>query len=91
MARESTVAHESKANPINAVAYSPRTAANRTMTGNVNDAIYRRGVNLASEYANTQPFGYSKNGPRNEQEERNLQRISRAVQNMTRRNKGRYF
>ena len=91
MAKESTVARESAVNPINSVAYSPRTAANRTMTGNVNDAIYRRSTRLMSQYANTEPFNPSKTGARNEWEANNVRRISRAVQNMTRRNKGKFF
>jgi len=93
MARESTVARESSVNTINAVSptYSPRTMAHRTATSYVNDAVIRRGTSLMSLYANTSPFSPSKNGPRNEQEERNLQRISNAVSRMRRRNKGFYF
>ena len=91
MGKEITTAREVKANPVNAVAYSPRTRANATMTGYVNDAIIRRATNLNSQYANTEPFNPSKMGARNEQEWRNFQRINRAAQNMMRRNRGRYF
>ena len=92
MAKETMAARGSAANPINAVTYNNRTTrAFRTATSYVNDAIIRRGTHLASQYANTSPFSSSKNGPRNEREERNLQRIRRAVQNMTRQNRGEYF
>ena len=91
MAAETTIAREGRVNPVNAVAYSPRTRANATMTGYVNDAIIRRATRLNSQYANTEPFSPSKNGPRNEAEQRNLERINRAVQNMRRKNRGQYF
>ena len=91
MAAETTIARESRVNPVNAVAYSARTRANATMTGYVNDAIIRRASRLSSQYANTEPFNPSKTGARNEQEWRNYQRINRAAQNMLRRNRGQYF
>lgn len=91
MAAETTIARESRVNPVNAVAYSPRTRANATMTGYVNDAIIRRAIRLNSQYANTEPFSPSKTGARNDQEWRNYQRINRAAQNMLRRNRGQYF
>ena len=93
MAGETIIARESRVNPVNAVAsYNTRTTrAFRTATSYVNDAVIRRGVNLASQYANTSPFSPSQTGPRNEAEQRNLERINRAVQNMRRRNRGLYF
>lgn len=93
MAAETTIARKGRVNPINAVeSYNNRTTrAFRTATSKVNDAIIRRGASLAARYANTSPFSPSKTGPRNEAEQRNLERINRAVQNMLRRNRGFYF
>lgn len=92
MASEVFSAREAGANPVNAVGtYNNRTRAFRTATSYVNDAIIRRGTSLASRYANLSPFSPSKTGPRNEQEERNLRRITNAVSNMRRQNRGLYF
>lgn len=92
MAAETTIARGSRINPENAVAYNTRTTRSfRTATSYVNDAIIRRATRLNSLYANTEPFNPSKTGARNEWEANNIRRISRAAQNMMRRNKGQYF
>lgn len=82
MAGEAVVARETSISPRNMV--SARTRANMTTTGNINDAIIRRGVRLASRYANSSPFFRE---PTTESERRNAARISAAVRRMLNRNR----
>ena len=94
MAAEITVSRESGANPINAKGrqrrrfersypISDRTRAFMTSTGNLNDAILKRGYSLAKGYAGYQPFTTY---PQSASQKRNAQRIEGAVRRMLGRN-----
>ena len=94
MAAEVIVARESGVNPVNAQGrqrmtfgrlypISDRTRSFMTSTGNINDAILKRGYSLASRYAGYQPFT---DYPKTTQQRRNAQRIESAVRRMLGRN-----
>lgn len=94
MAAETIIARESTVNPVNAKGrqrrrfersypISDRTRAFMTSTGNLNDAILKRGYSLASRYAGYQPFTTY---PQSASQKRNAQRIESAVRRMLGRN-----
>ena len=95
MAAETTIARESRVNPVNAQGrqrrtfgrlypISDRTRSFMTSTGNLNDAILKRGYSLASRYANYSPFFRY---PETDGQKRNAQRIESAVRRMLGRNR----